>query len=119
MQPLYWTLVLGLFLCAVGTATAQECPKYEDAHLQRGRVVWMNTCQVCHASDLVGAPRIDKPEAWAPRIKKGKAVLYEHALKGFFGPMGTEMPPRGGNPKLSDEEVKAAVDYMVKAATPK
>ena len=37
-------------------------------------------------------------------------MLYEHSLKGF-----NAMPPKGGNVALSDEEVKAAVDYMVNA----
>ncbi len=39
-------------------------------------------------------------------------MLYTHALDGFTGPAGM-MPPRGGNTALTDDEVKAAVDYMV------
>jgi cytochrome c5 len=40
--------------------------------------------------------------------------LYEHAIKGFQGKTGV-MPPKGGS-SASDEEIKAAVDYMTAAA---
>ena len=43
-------------------------------------------------------------------------VLYDHAINGFFGPDYTMMPERGGNPDLSDEQVRLAVDYMVALA---
>jgi cytochrome c5 len=49
--------------------------------------------------------------AWAPRLAQGNAALYEHAIKGFQGKAGF-MPPKGGS-SASDDEVKAAVDYMV------
>ncbi|MBS0316947.1 MAG: cytochrome c5 family protein, partial [Proteobacteria bacterium] len=49
---------------------------------------------------------------WGPRIAQGKDVLYKHALEGFTGAKGT-MPARGANPSLTDDEVKAAVNYMV------
>ena len=45
------------------------------------------------------------------------SVLYSHAIEGFFGPDDTMMPARGGNPDLTDEEVKLAVDYMLALAT--
>jgi len=38
-------------------------------------------------------------------------MLYKHAMEGFTGTKGT-MPPRGGNPKLTDDEIKAAVNFM-------
>ena len=44
------------------------------------------------------------------------AVLYAHAINGFFGPEDTMMPERGGNPELSDTQVRAAVDYMTALA---
>lgn len=78
-----------------------------------GREIWMGTCQACHAETLSGAPLITDKAAWLPRLAKGREVLYRSALHGFVGVKGTEMPARGGNPSLTDEQVKAAVDYMV------
>ncbi|HHC74814.1 MAG TPA: hypothetical protein ENK78_07045, partial [Thiothrix sp.] len=50
------------------------------------------------------------------RVEKEKTTLYDHAINGFFGKDDTMMPARGGNDQLSDDEVKAAVDYMVALA---
>jgi cytochrome c5 len=51
---------------------------------------------------------------WEKRIAQGKEVLYKHAIGGYTGSAGM-MPAKGGNASLKDEEVKAAVDYMVAA----
>jgi len=78
-----------------------------------GRRVWRGTCIGCHADGLAGAPPVSDALAWAPRIAKGRPTLLRHALEGFFGPDSSMMPPRGGNPRLSDAEVGAALDYML------
>lgn len=90
-----------------------EYPQFDGAALKLGREVWIETCLACHTTDIAGAPQVTDASAWAPRIAQGKDVLYEHALKGFYGEQGTEMPPRGGNSALTDDQVRAAVDYMV------
>jgi cytochrome c5 len=69
----------------------------------------------CHAAGVAGAPKTGDKSAWTPRIAQGANVLYDHALKGFQGKAGV-MPAKGGNTALSDDDVKAAVDYMVGAA---
>jgi cytochrome c5 len=99
--------------CAWPAVAQQSYPDFPDPQLKAGRTVWMETCRVCHTADFAGAPKVTDYTAWAPRIAKGKDTLYQHALGGFHGPMGTEMPPRGGNPKLTDAQVRSAVDYMV------
>lgn len=109
---------LGLAVAVVGAASAHAASPPELAGFERGRAVWLGTCQLCHAEPATGAPQLGDAEAWAPRAAKGKAVLYQHALEGFMGPLGDEMPARGANPALSDDEVKAAVDYMVRATQP-
>jgi cytochrome c5 len=102
---------------AIGAARAEELPDFPEPALQAGKTTWVANCKLCHASDLSDAPQVKDHAAWAPRIAQGKSVLYAHALNGFAGPKGTEMPARGGNAQLTDEEVRAAVDYMVALVT--
>ncbi|MGN6513519.1 MAG: c-type cytochrome [Lysobacteraceae bacterium] len=76
-----------------------------------GSVIFGNLCTGCHSSGAGGAPTLDKAH-WASRIAQGKETLYNHAINGFSGTAGT-MPPKGGNPALSDDQVKATVDWML------
>jgi cytochrome c5 len=76
-----------------------------------GKATYDTTCHVCHGAGVAGAPKFGDKAAWAPRIKQGKAALYNSALKGKGA-----MPAKGGNAALSDDAVKAAVDYMATAA---
>lgn len=90
--------------------------EFDDEHLQQARTVWLGTCEGCHAYGIAGSPNPLEAGAWSERIAKGKTVLYDHAINGFFGPDDTMMPERGGNPELTDAQVKSAVDYMVALA---
>lgn len=98
----------------VPAAQPQErFPAFKDSQLALGRSVWMANCEPCHAHDVAGAPLVSNRSAWATRIAKGKSALYRSATQGLTGPMGTQMPPRGGNDKLTDAQLRAAVDYMI------
>jgi cytochrome c5 len=76
-----------------------------------GKSTYDATCAVCHAAGVAGAPKTGDKAAWAAREKAGKPQLYESAIKGKGA-----MPPKGGNTSLSDEAVKAAVDYLLATA---
>nr|WP_282103571.1 c-type cytochrome [Halomonas getboli] len=76
-----------------------------------GAAVYGSVCMACHDTGAAGAPKKGDATAWAPRLDKGIATLYDHAINGF-----NAMPAKGGNPSLSDDEVKAAVDHLVSAA---
>ena len=76
-----------------------------------GKKIYESTCIACHGAGIAGAPKFGDKAAWAPRLKAGMDAVYEIALHG----KGV-MPPKGGNPSLSDADVKAAVNYMVAAA---
>lgn len=82
---------------------------------EKGEHAYKVTCALCHATGVGGAPGFGNKADWEPRIAQGKETLYEHALKGFTGTKGA-MPPKGANPSLPDDDVKAAVDYMVAKA---
>ena len=77
-----------------------------------GSVIFGNLCTGCHTSGAGGAPTLDKSH-WAARIPEGKDTLYKHAIEGYHGPDGGVMPPKGGNPALTDAQVKATVDWML------
>lgn len=80
-----------------------------------GQAAYMKYCQMCHGSGAAGAPKTGNKHDWTARIEKGMDVLKENAIKGFRGPRGY-MPPKGGYPKLADDDVSAAVVYMVDAS---
>lgn len=107
-----YAVIMSVILGSASLAQ-NEYPQFDEPALKLGRGVWIETCLACHTTDIAGAPQVTDARAWAPRIAQGKDVLYEHALKGFYGEHGTEMPPRGGNSALTDDQVRAAVDYMV------
>ena len=77
-----------------------------------GKSVYNKTCALCHSAGVAGAPKPGDKADWAPRIAQGDDVLFKHAIEGFTGSKGM-MPARGGAANLSDDEVKAAVRYMV------
>ncbi len=76
-----------------------------------GEEVFKTVCSACHATGVAGAPKAGDKAAWGPRIKQGLQTLLHSALSGK-----NAMPPKGGNPSLSDEEVARAVVYMANQA---
>ncbi|MBA2492734.1 MAG: cytochrome c5 family protein [Gammaproteobacteria bacterium] len=80
------------------------------ASMTAGKKTYESVCASCHGTGMAGAPKYGDKAAWASHLKEGKTHLYETAING-----GGAMPPKGGNPQLSDEDVKAAVDYMLNA----
>ena len=75
-----------------------------------GEEVYNSACLACHMTGAGGAPVTGDLVAWADRIAKGMDVLHEGGVKGIAG---TSMMAKGGCMSCSDEEVIAAVDYMV------
>jgi len=76
-----------------------------------GSVIFGGVCTGCHGTGALGAPVLDKA-AWAPRIAQGVDTLHKHAIEGYKGAAG-QMPAKGGMAALSDEQVKATVDWML------
>jgi len=77
-----------------------------------GQQVYQAGCVACHDAGIAGAPKVGDKGQWAKRIAKGLDALYASAVNGVQGSAGV-MPAKGGNPALSNAEVKAAVEYMV------
>ena len=90
-----------------GTASAPPASSNSGGTAD-GEGIYNNVCMACHETGAAGAPIRGDEAAWSARTEKGFATLLDHATNGF-----NAMPARGGNPNLSDEEMQAAVAYMV------
>jgi cytochrome c5 len=80
-----------------------------------GEKVYGQVCKTCHEAGIAGAPKFGDKAAWGARIAQGESTLDQHAIAGFQGKSGA-MPAKGGNPELTDNEVRRAVVYMVNNA---
>ena len=101
-----------LILSAVCVTPLVVALSQHQALAASGKQTYSQVCSSCHESGAMGAPKYGDKADWAPRIKQGKQTLYQHAINGFGA-----MPPKGGQPSLSDKDVQAAVDYMVAAVS--
>ena len=84
----------------------------EVAVVLTGPQVYNQACTACHSTGAGGAPKVGDVGSWGPRIATGMSALNQNAINGFQGSAGF-MPAKGGAIQLSDEEVIAAVEYMV------
>ncbi len=73
-----------------------------------GKSVYDKACTACHMVSVAGSPKLGDKAAWAPRIKTGMDALMQSVIKGK-----NAMPPKAGNPGLTDAEIRAAIDFMV------
>ncbi|MDP4302027.1 c-type cytochrome [Leptothrix discophora] len=91
---------------ALGAAVFVALP----AQAADGTAVYNANCAMCHVPGLANAPKTGDKAAWEPRLKAGRDALLASAIKGKGA-----MPPKAGNPKLSDEDLGAALDHMLAA----
>lgn len=76
-----------------------------------GEMIYNNVCTACHSAGVAGAPKLEQA-AWADRMSQGMDTLVSNAINGFTGSAGL-MPAKGGKMDLTDEQVRATVQWMV------
>lgn len=74
-----------------------------------GEALYKQTCSVCHAAGVAGAPKFGDKAAWAPRVAMGLDALTASAIKGKGA-----MPPKGGS-AASEADIKSAIAFMMAA----
>ncbi|KAF1693597.1 c-type cytochrome [Pseudoxanthomonas koreensis] len=97
---------------AAAAAAAKAAGQVAYGGTTDGAVIYENLCGACHTNGVGMAPTLDHAH-WDARIAQGAETLHRHAIEGFTGPDGGIMPPKGGNPALTDEQVIATVDWML------
>lgn len=87
---------------AAGTAAAAGGAK-------SGEDVYNAACVACHSAGVLGAPKLQVAADWQPRLDdRGLDGVWQNALNGI-----NAMPPRGTCGNCSDDEIKAAIEYMI------
>jgi cytochrome c5 len=128
---MYWNrLISACGICAMGFAALTACSDggngdgtaadgepillWDSEGRARAKAVYERACASCHdkgASE--SAPSIGVREDWDGRSRIWVAVLEEHAKHGYL-----EMPAKGGDATLNDEQVAAASEYMLSVTYP-
>lgn len=93
---------------AAAPAAAGGIPAATAEQLATGKGLYDASCFVCHASGVAGAPKFGDKEAWAPYIETGLDTMLQIAISGKGA-----MPPRGTAMNASDDDLRAAILYMV------
>lgn len=110
IRPYGWVAITGQSIeeeVVIEVAAAEPA-----AEVMSGPQVYNTACIACHGTGIAGAPATGDVAAWLPRIAQGSTLLNKNALQGLQGDAGY-MPPKGGRVDLSDEEIIAAVEYIV------
>jgi cytochrome c5 len=98
------------FLMISFTSVLMVACSSKDPDLERGEVVYTSACKVCHSQGINGAPVFGNNKNWAPRKVQGLDVLVEHASNGYG-----LMPAKGGRTELTEDDIRAAIKYMLAA----
>jgi len=92
------------------TWRSDTAPVAEGA--SEGQKAYGKVCFACHDQGVAGAPKFGDKALWGPRLPQGEATLFQHVLEGYKGQVGF-MPPRGGCGDCTDDQLKAAMEYML------
>ncbi|GHD36382.1 c-type cytochrome [Halioglobus pacificus] len=97
-------------ICLQGDSSCGGAAVAAASGPRSGEDVYNGACMACHTTGAGGAPVLGDVAAWADRIAKGTAALHDAGVNGV---PGTGMIAKGGCMNCSDDEIYAAVDYMV------
>ncbi len=86
-------------------------PEVENKSISKGEKLYDANCKVCHGNDNMGAPRVGNVEAWNDVTAKGFDKVVHNAMDGVGG-----MPPKGGNPDLTNSQIQTIVEFMINSS---
>lgn len=96
---------------AAAAAPAPAPAEQQAAVNPAGEKLYKATCFACHATGVANAPKFGDKAAWAPYIQTGMDAMLKVAMQGKGA-----MPPKGGAATASEDDIRAAIEYMVNAA---
>lgn len=107
-------LIGAALLTLAGTATAFADCGLNGGDAAKGDKIYHETCVACHGENgkgvVPGAPDFAEKGG---ALSKPHQVMAQHIKKGFHEPgKPLGMPPKGGNPSLTDGDMKDVHAYL-------
>lgn len=105
------TLILFLALSWASSALADDGA---DNDVEAGKAIYSQTCIACHGANGKGAiPGVaDLTQSGGALAKSDEALIQSitEGMQSAGSPLA--MPPKGGNPALSEADIKAVLAYL-------
>lgn len=92
----------------VGSVHVAGAAAAAPAGAMSGEDIYNKACVACHGAGVLGAPKLQNAADWQPRLEKGFDTIWQNAINGF-----NAMPARGTCASCSDDDIKAAIEYMI------
>ncbi len=97
-----------LFIIMTGMTVSSAALSASGSTARSGGKLFNTFCVACHMQGVAGAPKLGNSADWLPRREKGMPTLLKHAIEGL-----NAMPPRGMCSNCSDDEIQAAIQFML------
>ncbi|HSF81985.1 MAG TPA: cytochrome c [Anaerolineales bacterium] len=117
-RKLYLIFVLLFILAAFGSACGPSKPSYSDEQVANGEKLFMGTCSACHGPDGKGLPNLGKDvtnSAFVQEKTDEELLAYTKTGRAVDDPLNTTgiaMPPKGGNPALTDAQIMDIIAFV-------
>ncbi len=91
---------------------------YKKGNPIKGKDLYMQSCSACHGPDAKGLPKLGKDLTTSEfAINKTDEELLEYVKVGRtpddpLNTTGVAMPPKGGNPALTDQQILDIIAYV-------
>ncbi len=119
--PVALVIALAATGCGGKKATPTPTPAPAGATSEmvaQGKQWYEQTCSSCHGPDAKGLPNLGKDLTTSEFVKsQTDEGLLEFVKKGRpasdpANTTGVDMPPKGGNPALTDDQIRAIIAYI-------
>lgn len=107
-----------LFAAGALTACGGSSPAAPFGDSAAGREVFLSTCIACHGADATGVPGLGKDltaSSWTPEQTDEQLLAFLLTGRPASDPLnttGVDMPPKGGNPALTEDDLRNVVAYL-------
>ena len=111
-------IIVSLAAVLVLAACGGSGPSYSADMIAEGEAEYQKTCSACHGADALGVENLGRTLIGSGFVDNNDdAALLEYVKVGRtvddpLNETGIAMPPKGGNPALTDDQINAIIAYI-------